>query len=58
VGVLNGLLANFTPSPDRIGRLFEHLVHHPMVWYMGSERKRINGVDVLPWQNGLREPGW
>lgn len=26
VGVLNGLLANFEPSRDRIGMLFEHLV--------------------------------
>ena len=26
VGVLNGLLGNFTVSADRIGRLFEHLV--------------------------------
>lgn len=26
VGVLNGVLGNFEPSPDRIGRLFEHLV--------------------------------
>lgn len=26
VGVLNGLLGNFTPSPDRAGNLFEHLV--------------------------------
>ncbi len=25
-GVLNGLLGNFTPSPDRIGALFEHLI--------------------------------
>lgn len=26
VGVLNGALGNFNPSPDRIGKLFEHLV--------------------------------
>ncbi len=26
-GVLNGLLANFAPSQDRIGMLFEHLMH-------------------------------
>jgi uncharacterized protein len=26
VGVLNGVMGNFEPSPDRIGRLFEHLV--------------------------------
>jgi predicted AAA+ superfamily ATPase len=27
IGVLNGLLGNFTASPDRRGRLFEHLVY-------------------------------
>lgn len=125
VGVLNGLLGNFTPSPDRVGMLFEHLVHtqivhsaaafdetikvstfrtehgaevdfivergremfaieakasrtvsagdlrglatfanyagrkhRPMVWYLGRERKRINGVDILPWQQGLEALGW
>jgi predicted AAA+ superfamily ATPase len=125
IGVLNGLLGNFTASPDRVGMLFEHLVytqivhsaaafdetirvstfrtehgaevdmvlergreliaievkasrtvgpgdlrglsrfaeyvgrrHRPMVWYMGRERKRIDGVDVLPWQDGLEELGW
>ena len=125
VGVLNGLLGNFVASPDRIGRLFEHLVygqivhsaaafdqtvrvstfrtehgaevdfvvergqelfaieakasrtvspadlrglarfgdyvgrrHRPMVWYLGSEPKRINGIDVLPWQQGLKALGW
>lgn len=125
VGVLNGLLGNFTASPDRIGMLFEHLLytqivhsaaafdetirvstfrtehgaevdfivergrdifaieakasrtvgpgdlrgltrfadylgrkHRPMVWYLGRERKRINGVDILPWQEGLEELGW
>ena len=26
VGVLNGALGNFQPSPDRAGRLFEHLL--------------------------------
>lgn len=125
VGVLNGLLGNFTASPDRIGMLFEQLVytqivhsaaafdetikvstfrtehgaevdfivergrelfaieakasrtvgpgdlrglarfadylgrpHQPMVWYLGRERKRIDGVDILPWQHGLEALGW
>ena len=30
----------------------------PMVWYLGRERKRINGVDILPWQQGLEALGW
>ena len=125
VGVLNGLLGNFTASSDRVGMLFEHLVytqivhsaaafdervkvstfrtehgaevdfivqrgdeliaieakasrtvgpgdlrglarfaeyagrkHRAMVWYLGRERKRINGVDILPWQQGLEALGW
>jgi predicted AAA+ superfamily ATPase len=31
--------------------------HHGRVWYLGSERRKIQGVDVLPWQEGLRELG-
>ena len=31
VGVLNGLLGNFVASPDRISRLFVHLVHAQLV---------------------------
>lgn len=31
VGVLNGLLGNFVASPDRVGRLFEHLVYTQLV---------------------------
>ena len=125
VGVLNGLLGNFTASPDRVGMLFEHLLytqivhsaaafdetirvstyrtehgaevdfivergrelfaieakasrtvgpgdlrglsrfadyvgrrHRPMIWYLGRERKRVGGVDILPWQQGLEELGW
>ncbi len=125
VGVLNGLLGNFIPSPDRIGRLFEHLMygqivhsaaafdhairlstyrtehgaevdfvvergrdlfaieakasrtvgpadlrgltrfreyvgrrHRSMVWYLGTEPKRIGEVEVMPWQQGLQELGW
>ncbi len=124
-GVLNGLLGNFTASPDRVGVLFEHLVFtqlvhsaaafdervrlstfrtehgaevdfilergseliaieakasrivgpsdlrglarfedyagrkvRSMVWYLGRERKRIGGVDILPWQEGLEALGW
>ena len=122
--MLNGLLANFEASSDRIGALFEHLVfgqlvhgaaardvdirvstfrtehgaevdliveiertvwaielkasrrvdrtdlrglvrfadyhgrrHRPLVLYLGDERRRIESVDVLPWQEGLREMG-
>jgi predicted AAA+ superfamily ATPase len=29
-----------------------------MVWYLGNTRKRIDGVDVLPWQEGLAALGW
>jgi predicted AAA+ superfamily ATPase len=124
VGVLNGLLANFEPSPDRIGGLFEHLVftqlvhgfaardvdaristfrtehgaevdfiveargrtfaveakassnvgpsdlrglrrfadyhgkkHRSMVLYLGDTARRVDGIDVLPWQTALREIG-
>ena len=38
---------------DYVGRK-----HRPMVWYLGSERKRIQGVDVFPWQQGLEAIGW
>jgi uncharacterized protein len=125
VGVLNGLLGNFVASPDRIGRLFEHLVytqmvhsaaafdedvrlstfrtehgaevdfilergaelyaievkasrtvapsdlrglarfadyygkpHRRMVWYLGTEPKRVADVDILPWQQGIKAIGW
>ncbi len=29
--------------------------HTPMVLYLGDVRKRVAGVDVVPWQEGLRE---
>lgn len=32
--------------------------HRPMIWYLGREPKRINGVDVLPWQQRLEALGW
>ena len=32
--------------------------HQQMVWYLGPDRKRINGVDILPWQQGLDALGW
>jgi predicted AAA+ superfamily ATPase len=32
--------------------------HRSMVWYLGRDRKRIDGIDVLPWQDGLAELGW
>jgi predicted AAA+ superfamily ATPase len=31
--------------------------HRAAVWYLGSERRRIENVDVLPWQDGIREMG-
>jgi hypothetical protein len=122
VGVLNGLLGNFTVSADRKGLLFEHLVvnqilneaaaedrdirlsayrtehgaevdvilemegmvhaieikasktvdagdlsglrsfgeyygrkHRCWLLYAGQSHKTINGVNVRPWQTGLRE---
>jgi predicted AAA+ superfamily ATPase len=125
VGVLNGLLASFDVSADRIGNLFEHLVvtqiahsaaaferdirlshfrtehgvevdvvcevgrdlwaieikasrnvgasdlrglssfadfvgrrHRAAVLYLGDIRRRVGGVDVLPWQEGLRSMGF
>lgn len=29
-----------------------------MVWYLGREPKRLNGVDIFPWQQGLEAMGW
>lgn len=29
-----------------------------MVWYLGREPKRIHGVEILPWQQGLEAMGW
>ncbi len=124
VGVLNGLLGNFSPSADRVGALFEHLVftqiyhsshhadedirfstfrtehgaevdlilekgkeilaieikasknigpsdlkglksfsdyvgkkHRPLIFYLGEHKKRLNGVEIFPWQEGLKEIG-
>ncbi len=31
--------------------------HRARVWTMGDERRKVGGVDVLPWQQGLRELG-
>jgi hypothetical protein len=31
--------------------------NRPVVLYLGDERRRIESVDVLPWQEGLREMG-
>jgi uncharacterized protein len=123
-GVLNGVLGNFEPSPDRIGNLMEHLVFNQIVhtassldqdirvssfrtehgaevdfivetrketWavevkagrsvgkhdlrglerfrgfygkkcraavlYLGAEEKRIEDVEILPWQLGLERMG-
>lgn len=27
------------------------------VWYLGSEKRKVAGIDALPWQHGLRELG-
>jgi uncharacterized protein len=123
-GVLNGLLGNFTVSPDRIRSLFEHLVftqilysglaldkrtnlssyrtehgaevdfiftgngetvaieskasrnvgpsdlrglasfaeyydkpHRAMLFYLGAHRRKIGTVEIIPWQEGLKEIG-
>jgi predicted AAA+ superfamily ATPase len=29
-----------------------------MVWYLGRDAKRIDGVEILPWQQGLKALGW
>lgn len=125
VGVLNGLLGNFTVSQDRIGHLFEHLLftqmlhgarsqdediristyrtehgaevdfivekggelhaveakasrtvdshglrglksfaeyagkkHRSSIFYLGETRKSIQGIDVFPWQEGMRALGF
>lgn len=123
VGVLNGLLGNFTVSADRLGALFEHWLftqmtalaaahdvearlssyrtssgaevdfilqwgrrrlmavevkastqvtssdlrglrsfadyyrkpHYPVVVYQGAHRKKINDIDIIPWQDFLRD---
>ncbi len=124
VGVLNGLLGNFTASADRVGSLFEHLVatqilhgaahcdkpvrlstyrtehgaevdliaeiggnvhaieikasanvghadlrglesfseyygkkHQSMIFYPGSHPRKLKNVDILPWQEGIKELG-
>ena len=31
--------------------------HRALIFYLGKERKSLNGVDVLPWQEGLKEIG-
>jgi len=31
--------------------------HHPVVLYLGSLRKKIQKIDVLPWQTFLKEIG-
>jgi uncharacterized protein len=37
---------------DYVGR-----AHEARVWTLGSEPRRVGGVSVLPWQQGLRELG-
>jgi predicted AAA+ superfamily ATPase len=48
-GDLRGL-ARFA---DYVGRR-----HRSMVWYLGNDRKRVGGTDILPWQQGLESLGW
>lgn len=31
--------------------------HQARLWYLGQQRRKVAGVDVLPWQDGLRELG-
>ncbi len=46
-------LRGLTRFADYVGRR-----HRQMVWYLGRERKRIDGVEILPWQQGLEALGW
>jgi hypothetical protein len=36
---------------------FEGKRHKPLVLYLGDVPRRVEGIDVLPWQEGLREMG-
>lgn len=36
---------------------FHGRAHVPLVLYLGGVRRRVEGVDVLPWQEALREMG-
>ena len=31
--------------------------HHSLVLYLGTERRRLEGIDVFPWQEGLQTIG-
>jgi predicted AAA+ superfamily ATPase len=31
--------------------------HHPVVWYTGHHRRKVDGIDVVPWQQGLKDLG-
>lgn len=31
--------------------------HRPLVFYLGEVSKKIEGIDILPWQEGLRAIG-
>jgi hypothetical protein len=31
--------------------------HTPLVFYLGDVARRIEGIDVVPWQEGLRRLG-
>jgi predicted AAA+ superfamily ATPase len=32
--------------------------HNPLVFYLGSTKRRVGGIDVLPWQEGLKALGF
>jgi predicted AAA+ superfamily ATPase len=27
------------------------------VWYLGESERQVDGIDIIPWQQGLREMG-
>jgi predicted AAA+ superfamily ATPase len=31
--------------------------HHALVLYLGTERRRLEAIDILPWQEGLQALG-
>jgi predicted AAA+ superfamily ATPase len=51
-GVLNGLLGNFTASPDRLGMLFEHLFVS-QVWASAAARDKDVRVSTFRTRGGL-----
>lgn len=51
-GVLNGLLGNFTPSADRIGALFEHVVFSQL-WYGALARDEELSLSTYRTEGGV-----